>query len=226
MPRATSRAIEPVGITSMGGRTSSPRRMTAPLPNDFSICPMTESRDFAFWSTVAVLPPDILATVPTFHVESGAPAFDPVASSAVGSDARCRHRQPSRADEQPVDVVLEGVPPVDEHTEHVFETAEAAPRHAGSAAVGSSVPGNRAGRRADGAHGAPDLGRGRLRPGPARPAHAAAPRRARPPRHGARPERVGPRSSGNVPARLPSHRGVWDAVLDEPPPTRGEPEPG
>jgi hypothetical protein len=31
MPKATSRAIEPVGMTSIGGRTSSPRRMTAAL---------------------------------------------------------------------------------------------------------------------------------------------------------------------------------------------------
>jgi hypothetical protein len=40
--------------------------MTAPLPNDFSICPITLSRDFAFWSTVGVIAPAILATVPSF----------------------------------------------------------------------------------------------------------------------------------------------------------------
>ena len=38
MPRATSRAIDPVGITSIGARTSSPRRITDPLPNCLSIC--------------------------------------------------------------------------------------------------------------------------------------------------------------------------------------------
>src|SRR5215213_7241262 len=38
MPRATSRATEPVGMTSIGARTSSPRRMTEPLPNCLSIC--------------------------------------------------------------------------------------------------------------------------------------------------------------------------------------------
>src|ERR1700691_2642491 len=32
MPSATSRAIDPVGMTSIGALTSSPRRMTAPLP--------------------------------------------------------------------------------------------------------------------------------------------------------------------------------------------------
>src|SRR5437660_1737695 len=32
MPSATSSAIDPVGITSIGARVSSPRRMTAPLP--------------------------------------------------------------------------------------------------------------------------------------------------------------------------------------------------
>ena len=38
MPRATSSAREPVGITCTGGRLSSPRRMTEPLPNCLSIC--------------------------------------------------------------------------------------------------------------------------------------------------------------------------------------------
>ena len=37
MPRATSRAREPVGITWTGGRESSPRRMTDPFPNCLSI---------------------------------------------------------------------------------------------------------------------------------------------------------------------------------------------
>src|ERR1700692_742229 len=37
MPRATSRAIEPVGITSTGTRVSSPSRMIEPLPNCRSI---------------------------------------------------------------------------------------------------------------------------------------------------------------------------------------------
>src|SRR6186713_1856490 len=38
MPRAMSRAIDPVGMTSMGARTSSPNRITEPLPNCRSIC--------------------------------------------------------------------------------------------------------------------------------------------------------------------------------------------
>ena len=37
MPRATSRAIDPVGITSTGTRVSSPSRMIEPLPNCRSI---------------------------------------------------------------------------------------------------------------------------------------------------------------------------------------------
>src|SRR5438067_706626 len=43
MPRATSRAIEPVGITAMGARPSSPRRMTEPLPYCLSICARASS---------------------------------------------------------------------------------------------------------------------------------------------------------------------------------------
>src|SRR3954465_62739 len=38
MPRATSSEIAPLGITSIGARVSSPRRMTAPLPCCRSIC--------------------------------------------------------------------------------------------------------------------------------------------------------------------------------------------
>ena len=36
-PRATSRATDPVGMTETGGRVSSPRRMTEPLPKLLSI---------------------------------------------------------------------------------------------------------------------------------------------------------------------------------------------
>ena len=38
MPSATSSAIEPVGMTSIGARPSSPSRMIEPLPYCFSIC--------------------------------------------------------------------------------------------------------------------------------------------------------------------------------------------
>src|SRR4051812_46207278 len=44
MPRAMSRAIEPVGITSIGARTSSPSRMTEPLPNWRSMLASAVSR--------------------------------------------------------------------------------------------------------------------------------------------------------------------------------------
>src|SRR5215469_9356426 len=43
-PRATSRAIEPVGITSTGTRACSPSRMTEPLPNCRSIWTSAASR--------------------------------------------------------------------------------------------------------------------------------------------------------------------------------------
>src|SRR4051795_11870566 len=54
MPRATSSAIAPVGMTSIGGRVSSPRRITAPLPCCFSICAITASRDFVLSATAAM----------------------------------------------------------------------------------------------------------------------------------------------------------------------------
>src|SRR6185437_2911923 len=44
MPRATSRAIEPLGMISTGVRVSSPSRMTEPLPNCRSICRSAASR--------------------------------------------------------------------------------------------------------------------------------------------------------------------------------------
>src|SRR4029079_5173131 len=44
MPSAMSRAMEPVGMTSIGARTSSPRRMTEPLPNCRSIWASAASR--------------------------------------------------------------------------------------------------------------------------------------------------------------------------------------
>ena len=47
MPSATSSAIEPVGITSIGTRTSSPSRMTEPLPNCRSIWASAVSSAFS-----------------------------------------------------------------------------------------------------------------------------------------------------------------------------------
>ena len=38
MPSATSSAMEPVGMTSIGVAARSPRRITEPLPNCLSIC--------------------------------------------------------------------------------------------------------------------------------------------------------------------------------------------
>ena len=47
MPRATSRAIDPVGITSTGARSSLPSRMTEPFPNCRSIWARADSRAFS-----------------------------------------------------------------------------------------------------------------------------------------------------------------------------------
>ena len=47
MPSATSSAIAPVGITSIGARASSPSRMIEPLPNCRSIWASAVSRDFS-----------------------------------------------------------------------------------------------------------------------------------------------------------------------------------
>src|SRR5580765_4603229 len=52
MPSATSRAIEPVGMTSIGALTSSPRPMTAPLPYCFSTGPMTRLTAFTLPPTL------------------------------------------------------------------------------------------------------------------------------------------------------------------------------
>src|SRR3954470_3832509 len=46
-PSATSRAIDPVGMTSTGARSSLPRRMTEPLPNWRSIWASAVSRAFS-----------------------------------------------------------------------------------------------------------------------------------------------------------------------------------
>src|SRR5262245_31156323 len=54
MPSATSSAIDPVGITSMGARASSPSRMIEPRPNCRSIWASAVSRDF---SLSPALPP-------------------------------------------------------------------------------------------------------------------------------------------------------------------------
>ncbi|CAM5734838.1 hypothetical protein SMICM304S_09930 [Streptomyces microflavus] len=46
-PRATSRAVDPVGMTSMGSFGRSPRRITAPLPNCRSIRASAASSAFS-----------------------------------------------------------------------------------------------------------------------------------------------------------------------------------
>ena len=50
MPSATSRAIDPVGITSTGARSSLPSRMTEPFPNCRSIWARADSRAFSRFS--------------------------------------------------------------------------------------------------------------------------------------------------------------------------------
>ena len=65
MPRATSRAIDPVGITSTGTRVSSPSRMIEPLPNCRSICRSAASSALSLSlarSGAAVLPLGAMGT--------------------------------------------------------------------------------------------------------------------------------------------------------------------
>src|SRR5215475_7031753 len=68
MPSATSRAIEPVGITAIAMAGRSPRRITEPLPNCLSICARARSSAFSRSGNAAAMaatPVDL----PDFAVE-------------------------------------------------------------------------------------------------------------------------------------------------------------
>src|SRR6516164_5639989 len=81
MPRATSSEIAPVGITSIGARLSSPRRMTEPRPNCRSIWASAVSRALSLSPTLPGL------SMPAMGAPVGIKGF------AVGADATRRHRQ-------------------------------------------------------------------------------------------------------------------------------------
>src|SRR3954451_12494507 len=96
MPRATSRAIEPVGMTSIGGRLFSPRRITDPLPNWRSICARAVSSAFSRSAGAGMSSPleRALAERRADGVVGGVVAGDPAARALViADDARGPHRQ-------------------------------------------------------------------------------------------------------------------------------------
>src|SRR5215212_10137851 len=82
MPSARSREIDPVGITWIGTRVSSPRRITEPLPYCLSIWASATSSALSRSSAGIGSPPSPRAVV------------------VVGADARACHRQfqPAQAD--------------------------------------------------------------------------------------------------------------------------------
>ena len=84
MPSATSSAIDPVGITSIGARASSPSRMIEPLPNCRSIWASAVSRDF---SLSPALPPAL--SLPAMDTPVGIMGF------LSAPDATRRRRQNS-----------------------------------------------------------------------------------------------------------------------------------
>src|SRR5215475_321109 len=88
-PSATSKAIEPVGITAIGTTGRSPRRITEPLPNCLSICARARSSAFSRSGTadaMAATPVDL----PDFAVE-----FFTDHTLGGGSDrAHLRHARP------------------------------------------------------------------------------------------------------------------------------------
>src|SRR3954451_19651713 len=96
MPSATSRAIDPVGITSIGGRLSSPRRITDPLPNWRSICARAVSSAFSRSAGAGMSSPleRALAERRADAVVGGVVAGDPATRALViTDDARGPHRQ-------------------------------------------------------------------------------------------------------------------------------------
>ena len=91
MPSATSSAIEPVGITSIGARASSPRRMTEPLPNCFSIWASATSSAFSRSAPAMSVHPLPGPVVPSRRVRSVCSSSGQTLDRATDSprDARC-----------------------------------------------------------------------------------------------------------------------------------------
>ena len=87
MPSATSSAIAPVGITSIGGRPSSPSRMIEPRPNCRSIWARAVSRDLSLSPPVRLT----ALSLPAMGTPVGFKSL--LAGSVAGPEATCCHRQ-------------------------------------------------------------------------------------------------------------------------------------
>src|ERR1700723_2680435 len=87
MPSATSSAMAPVGITSIGARTSSPSRMIEPRPNFRSIWASAVSRDLSLSPPVRLT----ALSLPAMGTPVGFKSL--LAASVAGPEATCRHRQ-------------------------------------------------------------------------------------------------------------------------------------
>src|SRR5690348_11512633 len=92
MPRATSSEIDPVGITSIGARLSSPSRMIEPRPNCRSIWARAVSKALSLSPTLA---PGL--SMPAMDTPAG------IKGLLVGDDATRHRRQNFDADEQTPD---------------------------------------------------------------------------------------------------------------------------
>jgi hypothetical protein len=88
MPKATSSAIDPVGITSTGARASSPSRMTDPLPNCRSIWTSAVSRAFSLSPLLTPLVLSLPAIWTPCRGEVTAPGRAASDASHVGGSVR------------------------------------------------------------------------------------------------------------------------------------------
>src|SRR5882672_7520197 len=91
MPSATSRAIEPVGITAIGACPFSPSRITEPLPNCLSICARAKSRDFSRSGTAMGAPP-VVVGAGSFRPYGHGQTFPGQARRAVDENSTCGNR--------------------------------------------------------------------------------------------------------------------------------------
>ena len=102
MPRAMSRAIEPVGMTSIGARTSSPRRITEPLPNWRSIWASAASSALSrFSEAMSAVPFDW--RVDEFDAFFTSGNLRSTADRTSGRDRICGGRDPGDITEQVFD---------------------------------------------------------------------------------------------------------------------------
>src|SRR5690606_36001026 len=87
---ATSRAMEPVGMTATGARSSLPSRMTEPFPNWRSIWARADSRDFSRSAGVGMTCSSCVRVVPPVGCR-GCPGWGGLSDKAYGFSA-CIHR--------------------------------------------------------------------------------------------------------------------------------------